>query len=152
MTARNKTKLRKLWVWNDDESNFYESKIIGYSLHVCCGKSLVGDVRCDIDPQDEGVQKADYRELPYSDLSFDTVICDPPWFSEDRFAQIHGSPSLKWILELKRIAKKRIIIIHNTLFHIPQFSLTEAWAVNSKGLLWKVCGIYDRNTLPIADW
>jgi len=141
--------LKKLWIWEKPEEDFYASKCVGRTLHVCCGKSKLGDVRVDIKPQAEGVITMDYRKLEFPDMSFDTVICDPPWFKADRFAVIKGNPSLRWLLELKRVAKKRIIIIHHHFFTIRNFKLVEAWCLRTKGLLWKVCGIYDRIEYPL---
>jgi len=139
-----KVKLRQAWIWKRGEELFYRSKIIGYCLHVCCGKSKLGDVRVDLYPQDKATSKADYRHLPFRDLSFDTVICDPPWGKSEALDK-----GLRWLLELKRVARKRVIIIHNTIFKIPQFELKEVWCVNAAGILWKICSIYDRHTYPL---
>ena len=72
-------KLEDSWVWNDTVSKFVEKHIEGYSLHICAGRSEIGDVRVDLDPQTPEVGKADMRDLPFEDEQFDTVIIDPPW-------------------------------------------------------------------------
>lgn len=72
-------KLEDSWVWNDTVSNFVEKHIEGHSLHICAGKSEIGDIRVDLDPQTPEVGKADMRDLPFDDEQFDTVIIDPPW-------------------------------------------------------------------------
>jgi len=137
-------RLQKLWIWEDWEEKFYASKCLGKTLHVCCGESKFGDVRVDIQPHDEDVLCMDYRNLEFADMSFDTVICDPPWGKREALDK-----GLKWLNELKRVARKRVIIIHNSFFTLKNFKLTEAWCVRAKGLLWKVCGIYDRIEYPL---
>lgn len=132
-------KFRKLWAWSKDEEAFYKKFCFGKVLHVCCGQSKFGDVRIDIEPQDPGVIKADYRCLPFDNYSFDTVICDPPWGKRERL-----DAGLRWLFELARVARKRIVLVHNTIFHIPGFRVKYGYAVNSRGLLWKVMVIYDR--------
>jgi len=74
-----KHKLKKAWVWDSDINDFVEEKAEGYALNVCAGKSPVGDVKIDLDPQDKSVLKEDMRDLPFEDNEFDTVIWDPPW-------------------------------------------------------------------------
>ena len=132
-------KFRKLWAWEKNEEEFYKQFCEGRVLHVCCGQSKFGDVRVDIEPQDPGVLKADYRHLPFKNKSFDTVICDPPWAKRERL-----DAGLSWLFELARIARKRIVLVHNTVFSIKGFKLSYGYAVNSRGLLWKVMMVYDR--------
>lgn len=40
-----------------------------------------GSVACDLDPEKAGNVRADFRELPFADDSFDTVVFDPPYVS-----------------------------------------------------------------------
>jgi len=83
----------------------------------------------------------DYRNLEFPNLSFDTAICDPPWGKTEGFDK-----GLKWLKELERVAKKRIILIHHHFLTIPNFVLEEAYCVRSHGSrLWKVVGVYKRN-------
>jgi hypothetical protein len=56
--------------------DFIRRKAKGYCLNVCAGKSAIGDVRIDLDPQARSVIKADMRNLPFGDNTFDTVISD----------------------------------------------------------------------------
>ena len=133
------TKFRRAWIWTTEETDFYREKCIGRTIHVCCGVSSIGDVRVDIEPQAEGVIKADYRNLPYPDQSFDTALCDPPWGKREQV-----SKGLSWLYELSRVSRKRVIIIHNTIFVIRGWKLVELWAVQSKGtLFWAVCQIHE---------
>ena len=39
----------------------------------------LGDVRVDANPRKSGLIKANMRELPFADESFQTVISDPSW-------------------------------------------------------------------------
>lgn len=75
-----KYKFHRTWAWPKGIENFIRSKIEGYSLHVCCGESELGDVKVDKYVERKGVTKADAFDLP-EELKgqFDTVICDPPW-------------------------------------------------------------------------
>ena len=71
--------LRESWVWNGTVEDFVKDKVTGYSINICAGKSQLGDVRIDLDPQDKGVQKGDMRALSFGNNIFDTVIQDLPW-------------------------------------------------------------------------
>lgn len=138
-----RTRLRKLWIWSFDEAAFYSAKLVGTSLHVCSGRSTVGDVRIDL--YEEATIKADYRHLPIRDKAFDSVICDPVWGKSE---PIHLGIK-NWLFELVRVARKRIIIIHNTLFSLrwkghESWDLVEAWAVRShQGTRYKIMGIHE---------
>ena len=46
-------------------------------LHVCSGKSELGDVT--VDKYTEADYNADMCSLPFPDDSFGAVFCDPPW-------------------------------------------------------------------------
>ena len=74
-----KTRLKKSWVWNNEIEGFVRSRVKGYTLNVCAGKSSIGDVKIDLDPQNKSVLKGDMRDLPFPEDSFDTVLQDPPW-------------------------------------------------------------------------
>lgn len=135
-------RLRPLWIWTKEEEEFYRTKCIGFTLHVCCGVSTSGDVRVDKYDGEPDI-RADYRFLPFQDSSFDTVLCDPPWGKRE---QVHLG-IINWISELRRVTKKRIIIIHNTMFVIVGCQLIEAWAVCARGgFLYKPVSIYEKLT------
>jgi len=91
-------------LWPKKVEKFVESKLIGNSLHVCCGKSTIGLVRLDLFDETADI-KADAAKIPFSDSSFDTVLCDPPY-----------NGKLQWnhdlLKELSRVSKKRIIFQH----------------------------------------
>jgi len=70
---------KKAWRWPDQIEDFIKKHIRGYSLHVCCGSSDVGDIKIDKYVQGSNIINADMLELPFKRETFDTVICDPPW-------------------------------------------------------------------------
>ena len=74
-----KYKIKKSWLWDKDISEFVKKHTEGYSLNICAGLSDIGDVKIDLNPKDNSVIKADMKNLPFKDSTFDTVIEDPPW-------------------------------------------------------------------------
>jgi hypothetical protein len=40
-------------LWNDSIEDVLRGLFIGKTLHVCCGKSALGDVRIDADPGEQ---------------------------------------------------------------------------------------------------
>jgi hypothetical protein len=138
-------RFRELWKWTKGEENFYSKLCIGRVLHVCSGKSSFGDVR--VDRYEKCDVRADYRYLPFKDNSFDTVICDPVWGKSERL----DSGIMQWLSELRRVARKRIVIVHNTIFSIRGCVLVNVYAVKVRGLLWKVVQVHDKLlTLDLA--
>ena len=71
--------LKESWVWNKTVDEFVKWHIQGHSLNACAGKSTIGDVKLDLDPQDKSVIRGDMIDLPFENCTFDTVIQDPPW-------------------------------------------------------------------------
>lgn len=90
-------------LWPKEVEEYLSTKLLGYSLHVCCGKSQLGDVRVDLYAQADIT--ADAARLPFSNSEFDTVLIDPPYNS--KFQWMHDMLS-----ELPRVAAKRIIFQH----------------------------------------
>lgn len=130
-------RLQKRWIWDGEETAFYESKLVGLTLHVCSGASKLGDVRTDLHEPSDLV--ADYRHLPIRSKCFETVICDPPWAKRERLDKGISN----WLYELRRVARNRIIIIHKNIFKIKYWQLVKSWAVKAKGILYKECSIYE---------
>lgn len=91
-------------LWPDAIEDFLESQFIGRTLHVCCGKSRIGDILVDRYEPNVTVC-ADGAALPFRDRSVDTVLCDPPYNSK-----------LRWnhdlLSEISRVASRRIIFQH----------------------------------------
>lgn len=74
--------------------------------------SSVGDVRLDIDPSTNRTEAGDLFNLPFAPLSFDTVICDPPFSYYNRFG---------WVGNLASIARKRLLLsIDRTIVRLPR--------------------------------
>ena len=94
-------------LWNDSIEDVLKSMFIGSTLHVCCGKSNLGDVRLDVDIENNPDIVCDAANMSdfVSDDSFDTVLCDPPY--NGKFQWNHDL-----LKELARVAKKRIIFQH----------------------------------------
>jgi len=106
------TKLQECWIWNGTVTDFIKSRMSGYTLNVPCGKSLLGDVRGDIEPTDLSIDKVEMGSLPYADNTFDTVIQDPPW-------KIGYYQRMKPFFECVRVCKIGGTIIYNA-YWIPQ--------------------------------
>lgn len=116
-------------LWPKEVEDFIGTKLIGKTLHVCCGHSYLGDVRLDLYERDIDV-RGDMSRLPFLDKSFNTVLIDPPYNS--KFQVMHDM-----LNEIHRLARTRIIFQHwfspvnsNGKFkkaHV--FSLTELGAI-----------------------
>lgn len=70
---------RAVWRQPEDVDRYLREQAEGRVLNVCAGQSPLGDVKVDADPQQPGVIPADMTRLPFTDVSFDTVLFDPPW-------------------------------------------------------------------------
>lgn len=105
--VRNNCKLSSCWVWDKTVNDFVRNKITGKSINICSGLSDVGDVKVDLEPKKEGIQKEDMNNLPFEDNSFDTVISDPPW-------KIKFFQRMKPFFECVRICKVGGQIIYNS--------------------------------------
>jgi len=119
---RDKADIPLPWIWNKTIEEFVRSRVKGYSLNVCAGKSSVGDVKIDLNPQDKSVKKGDMNKLEFSDNTFDTVIQDPPW-------KIGFYKRMKPFFECVRVCKVGGEIIYNA-YWIPtskQAKLKETW-------------------------
>ena len=91
-------------LWPEQVSSFLQSLFIGPCLHVCAGKSQLGDCRLDLNEPSVHV-RGDAARLPFKDASWCTVLCDPPY--NGKFQWNHDLLS-----ELSRVASKRIIFQH----------------------------------------
>ena len=79
------TLFRRAWVWSEAEEKIYAKLCVGRVLHLCSGYSELGDERIDINPEMRPTIVADIHYLPFRDLTFDTIICDPPWYGPKNF-------------------------------------------------------------------
>jgi len=96
-------KVTKL-LWPQEIEAFLGDMLIGRSLHICCGKSTIGDVRLDLYESNVDI-KADAARLPFKNNSFDTVLIDAPYNS--KFRWMHDM-----LEELSRVSTSRIIHQH----------------------------------------
>jgi len=121
--------LRESWVWNGTVEEFIRQKIIGYSLNIPCGKSLLGDIRIDLEQHDPKVRIADMNKIPYPNNTFDTVIQDPPWkigfyhrmrpfFECVRICKVGGQIiyNAYWIPDSKAVQLKEVYIRQDKSF------------------------------------
>jgi len=85
--------------WVDDEL------CIGKTLTFPSGRAMVGNTTADIDASLEPDVIADLNNpLNYfSEQSFDTVYCDPPY-------SFYNEPHEEWLRPLWRIARERLIL------------------------------------------
>lgn len=92
-------------LWPESIEEFLPTLFSGRTLHVCCGKSLLGDIRLDNDPSNSPDILCDASRLCVATDGFETVLCDPPY--NGKFQWNH------WLLEeLARVVSKRIIFQH----------------------------------------
>lgn len=93
-------------LWHKNIEDFLLTLFIGKTLHVCCGKSKLGDVRLDLyaDNVDIKCDASNMKEFIKND-EFETVLCDPPY--NGKFQWNHDLLS-----ELSRVSSKRIIFQH----------------------------------------
>lgn len=93
-------------LWPDSIESFLTTLLVGRTLHVCCGKSKLGDVRLDLN-EDSADIRCDASDMRghVLDGEFDTVLCDPPY--NGKFQWNHDL-----LAELARVASKRIIFQH----------------------------------------
>ena len=94
-------------LWPNEITEFLKAQFIGKTLHVCCGKSTLGDVRLDIDPDNNPDIICDASDMSecVKDGEYETVLCDPPY--NGKFQWNHDL-----LKELIRIASKRVIFQH----------------------------------------
>ncbi len=91
-------------LWPEAVEKFIEELFIGKTLHVCAGKSKLGDCLLDLHEPTAHV-RADAARLPFQDASWPTVLCDPPY--NGKFQWNHDL-----LKELSRVAASRIIFQH----------------------------------------
>jgi len=91
-------------LWPEDVEAVLSELLVAPSLHVCCGKSQLGDIRLDMFEPAVDV-RGDAAKLPFQDRSVACVLCDPPY-----------NGKMQWnhdmLSELARVADQRIIFQH----------------------------------------
>ena len=101
-------------LWPDAVESLLKTLFVGRVLHVCCGLSMLGDVRLDLHQPNVDIQcdAANMRGM-VADDEFETVLCDPPY--NGKFQWNHDL-----LTELARVASKRIIFQHWFIPATPQ--------------------------------
>lgn len=113
-------RFRRVWRWPKDLSSFIEEKCEGFTVHVCSGRSSVGDLR--LDKYTRCDLKRDMYATKLPDDYADCVICDPPY----------GIPYTKRLTlhyELRRILRAggRLIFKAPWVPRIPGLKEEECW-------------------------
>ena len=122
-------------LWPDSIESFLETLFVGRVIHVCCGKSRLGDVLLDLNEEHADL-RCDAADMSgcVRDDEFETVLCDPPY--NGKFQWNHDLLS-----ELARVASQRIIFQHWFIPANPQgrykkaqekFGLTAAYVWQPK--------------------
>jgi len=136
------------FTWESEIEEFIKQRMKGYTLNVPCGKSLIGDIRLDIDPNLSMREAYNMfnNKLPYPACTFDTVISDPPWkighyfrprlfFELIRVCKVYGQiiynatwiPTSKytiqtgtWIRQSSQFSNVSIISVFYKIAHSPE--------------------------------
>ena len=77
-------KYKKMWSFPQRTEEFCKTHLFGKTLHVCCGQSLLGDIRIDIEKQPiqdtkPGFKIGDMYNLPLENNTYDSALIDPAW-------------------------------------------------------------------------
>lgn len=133
--------LQANWIHPPYVERWLRRMSIGRTLNVCCGKSLVGDVRIDVDANSSRTEPGDLFDLKIEPLSFDTVICDPP-FSY----YVTGDNRFRWIQELGKISRRRLIIcVKANQIHLGRKNWHQKlWYCSDGGLFLRLFWVFDR--------
>lgn len=150
-----KFKFQKTWVFPSDVSKFLIQTIARFSknywdeiekcwknypvAHVCCGKSIIGDITVDIDPENNPTLLADAWSLSKNPAFQKTkmIITDPPW-------QINWRQRQLFSYEMRDCLEIDGILIQNSPW--------SPWCVGMEILeIWKVSSHFN-NYSDLRDW
>jgi len=114
----------KSWAWPGEVEDFIREHSQGFTVHICCGSSSIGNLT--IDQYMPADIKASMYQLPLKTSIADTVICDPPW-------GIPRQKRHKLLFELRRILKLGGTLLFNCpwLPRVPGLELKEIWLSES---------------------
>lgn len=105
----NKLKYRKAWRFPEAVEDFIAAQCEGFTVHIMNGESQLGDLRIDKFSENTDI-RADALCLPLRNEIADTVVCDPPWFMDNR-----DKPKL--MSEIRRILKFGGKLIFNSTWN-----------------------------------
>lgn len=114
--------LEEFWIWPDSVERWFRERTNGYTLHVCCGRSTLGDVRVDADKNNNPDIIADAKRLPFEQATFDTGIIDPPW-------KVNVFDRPDWFFPVVEAVKPNGLILTNTTWipHSHQTLIEESY-------------------------
>lgn len=110
-------KIEEAWIWPESVERWFRERAEAHTIHVCCGRSQLGDVRVDRDPEHDPDVVADHANLPFESNTFDTAIWDPPW----KMSAFDRHPPY---FELVRCVKPDGVLLVNSTW-IPTSNQTE---------------------------
>ena len=128
------------WIHTSTVEEWLRLMVIGSSLNMCCGMSKVGDVRIDRRTETNRTRGGDLFKLDFPPMSFDTVICDPPFEFYNKF---------DWILRLSDIARKRLLISPDRTTIKLKGWLPMLYAFTDKMYL-RLYYCFDRSQMPLG--
>jgi 16S rRNA G966 N2-methylase RsmD len=135
------------WMDSGDTERFLRRELLtGEVLNFPCGNSPLGDVRADIDPETAPDVIADITNCPFSDDSFDTVYCDPPY-------SMHAFDKVQWALDLWDVARKRLILQTTTeVYRLPGAEREVYLADKKSSRCFQVFQVFTRPDTRLSDW
>ena len=127
-------RFRENWRWLPIKEALIGSYLVSPSLHVCSGKSKLGDVQVDL--WMPASVKASMLLLPFQSNCFKSVLCDPPW----RMAN-HFRPKLLWELRRVLCVGGRLILRAPWTPKIPRLDRVEVF-IDEPVAFWTNADIY----------
>lgn len=135
--------LQANWIHPPNVERWLRRMCTGLTLNVCCGMSLVGDVRVDTELNSSRTVDGDLFKIhkQFSPLSFDNVICDPPFEY-----YVKGTNRFRWIQELARISRRRLIISvkANSIYVGSRNWNRSLWYIDDNKMFLRLFWVFDR--------
>lgn len=150
MGIKTKGLFRPEWYMGKEAEQKIKQLLIGRTLNFPCGRSLLGDVKADLDSKvipDKIVDLLNFKGV-FKPFEFDTVFCDPPFsfYTDNRIGW-------KWIYNVSGLAKKRVI------FKTPKIRVklkSSVWKKHyviiedNKGFSFQFLQVFDRLHKPLG--
>ena len=133
------------WIHPPSVERWLRRMSIGDTLNICCGKSKVGDIRIDLDPNAERNFIGDLFHPPFRKFSFDTVICDPPYSYFNKWI---------WVFRISDLARKRFLIASpNISVNLSRYWKRTFWFSDDHQHLWlRTYWCFDRKNEFITNY
>jgi len=138
---------RPNWVDSQDTERWLRREMLtGTVLNFPCGQSSIGDVRADIDRSTDPDVVADIQNPPFSDGSFDTVFCDPPY-------SMHAFDKVRWAVDLWDIARKRLVLQTTTECYRFTNASRRVYLADKRGArCFQVFQVFDRQNASVTEF